>query len=113
RARDRARPLPPHQPTPPTYVPLTMPPTQTNHLSPAVSPDGRHISYVRFGFRGITAQVWLADINGKHAHPLTAPRMEAFGATWSPDGSHIAFGSNANRAQSSVYVMRANGTGVR
>jgi hypothetical protein len=44
--------------------------------------------------------------------PLTAPRLEALAPNWSPDGSHITFTSNSDRPQSSIYVMRANGTGV-
>jgi Tol biopolymer transport system component len=94
-------------------VPFLTAPTETNNFDPAVSPDGRHISYERLGFRGIISQVWVADINGKHAHPLTAAGLEAAQAAWSPDGSHIAFASNCCRAQSSVYVVRANGTGLR
>jgi Tol biopolymer transport system component len=94
-------------------IPFLTTPTETNNFDPAVSPDGRHISYERFGFHGITSQVWVASINGKHAHPLTAPRLEAGQSAWSPDGSHIAFASNSSRAQSIVYVMRTDGTGVR
>jgi Tol biopolymer transport system component len=93
-------------------VPSLTTPTETINFDPQVSPDGRHITFGRFGFRGITSQIWVADINGKHAHPVTAPQLQGFGAVWSPDG-HIAFASNSNRAQSSIYVMRANGTGVR
>ena len=58
-------------------VPFITSPNETNNFDPAVSPDGRHISYERFGFHGIASQVWVAGINGKHAHPLTAPRLEA------------------------------------
>ncbi len=94
-------------------VPFLTSPYETNNFDPAVSPDGRRISYERFGFHGITSQVWVADINGKHAHPLTAPRLQAVSASWSPDGSRLAFASNCCRAQSIVYVMRTNGTGVR
>jgi Tol biopolymer transport system component len=94
-------------------VPFITAPNETNNFDPAVSPDGRHISYERFGFHGIASQVWMAGIDGKHAHPLTAPRLQAVAAAWSPDGSHLTFASNCCRAQSSVYVMRANGTGVR
>jgi len=94
-------------------VPFLTKPTETNNFNPAVSPDGRQITFDRFGFHGITSQVWVASINGKHAHPLTAPGLEGVGSAWSPDGSQIAFDSNANRAHSSIYVMRANGTGVR
>jgi len=91
-------------------IPFLATPTETNNFDPNVSPDGRRITFTRFGFRGITAQVWVARINGTHAHPLTAPRLEGGQATWSPDGRHIAFADNAARPQSSIFVMRANGT---
>jgi Tol biopolymer transport system component len=93
-------------------VPFIEAPNETNNLYPAVSPDGRRIAFTRFGFDGIVAQVWVASISGRHARPLTAPRLEALAPKWSPDGSHITFTSNSDRPQSSIYVMRANGTGV-
>ena len=93
-------------------IPFLTTPTETSNFDPKVSPDGRRITFTRFGFRGITAQVWVARINGTHAHPLTAPRLEAGQPTWSPDGSHIAFADNSARPQSSIDVMRANRTAV-
>ena len=94
-------------------VPFLTSPTETNNFDPAVSPDGRRITFDRFGFHGIVSQVWVADITGRHAHPLTAAALEAVQAAWSPDGGQIAFASNCCRSQSSVYVMRTDGTGVR
>jgi len=94
-------------------VPFLTSPTETNNFDPAVSPDGRQISFERFGFHGITSQIWVADITGRHAHPVTAPGLQAVSPAWSPDGSQIAFATNCCRAQSSVYVMRTDGTGVR
>jgi len=94
-------------------VPSLTSPTETNNFDPAVSPDGRQISFERFGFHGITSQIWVADITGRHAHPVTAPGLQAVSPAWSPDGSQIAFATNCCRAQSSVYVMRTDGTGVR
>ena len=93
-------------------IPFLDTPTETNNFFPNVSPDGRHITFSRFGFHGIASQVWVAGINGAHARPLTAPRLEAFASTWSPDGRSLAFTSGANLAQGAIYVMRADGTGV-
>ena len=93
-------------------IPFLQTPTETSNFDPKVSPDGRRITFTRFGFNGIIAQVWVARIDGTHAHPLTAPRLEAYVPAWSPDGSHIAFADNCCRPQSSIDVMRANGTAV-
>jgi TolB protein len=91
-------------------IPFLTTPTETSNFGPKVSPDGRRITFTRFGFHGIVAQVWVAGIDGTHARPVTAPRLEASQANWSPDGRHIAFANNCCRPQSSIYVMRANGT---
>jgi Tol biopolymer transport system component len=91
-------------------IPFLPAPNETSNFDPKVSPDGRRITFSRFGFKGIIAQVWVARIDGTHAHPLTPPRLEAAQADWSPDGRHIAFANNCCRPQSSIYVMRANGT---
>jgi TolB protein len=91
-------------------VPFIEAPNETNNFDPRVSPDGRRISFTRFGFKGVIGQVWVARIDGAHAHPVTAPRLEGGQANWSPHGRHIAFANNCCRPQSSIYVMRANGT---
>jgi TolB protein len=93
-------------------VPFLPAPNETSNFFPDVSPDGRRIAFTRLGFHGISAQVWVARIDGTHARPLTAPRLEASGPNWSPGGRRIGFSSNNSRPQSSLYVMRADGTGV-
>ena len=93
-------------------VPFIEAPNETNNFFPNVSPDGRRITFTRFGFGGVIAQVWVARINGTHAHPVTAPRLEATQAAWSPDDRHIGFATNCCRQQSSIDVMRADGGGV-
>jgi Tol biopolymer transport system component len=93
-------------------VPFIEAPNETNNFDPKVSPDGRRIAFTRFGFKGVISQVWVVRIDGTHAHPLTAPRLEANGPSWSSQGRHIAFTTNSSRPQSSLYVMRASGTAV-
>jgi Tol biopolymer transport system component len=41
-------------------IPFIESPNETNNFYPVVSPDGRRITYARFGFDGIRAQVWVA-----------------------------------------------------
>jgi TolB protein len=93
-------------------VPFIAAPNETSNFDPKVSPDGRRIAFTRFGFHGIISQVWLTRIDGTNARPLTTPQLEAGQPAWSPDGSRIAFASNSSRPQSSIYVMRADGSGV-
>jgi len=50
-------------------------------------------------------------MDGTHAPPVTAPRLEASVPDWSPGGRRLAFTSNFSRPQSSIYVMHADGTG--
>ena len=87
-------------------VPSIEAPNETGNFDPKVSPDGRQITFTRFGFKGVISQVWVVRIDGTHAHPLTAPRLEASGPSWAPDSKHIAFVSNSGRPQASLFVMR-------
>jgi dipeptidyl aminopeptidase/acylaminoacyl peptidase len=61
---------------------------------PQISPDGRSIAYVRMTMdvktdrpRGV---VWLIDVDGKHARPLSSADNSAQ-PRWSPDGGRIAY----------------------
>src|SRR5262249_43925441 len=47
-------------------IPFLQTPTETSNFDPKVSPDGRRITFTRFGFNGIIAQVWVARIDGTH-----------------------------------------------
>ena len=56
---------------------------------PDVSADGQRLAFTRFGENGINAQVWVAKIDGTHAHAITAPALEAGDPQWTPDGHHL------------------------
>ena len=58
-------------------------------------------------------EIWVVGIDGHHARNLTrAPDSNEWGPAWSPDGSEIAFSSDRGGFPR-VYVMNADGTGVR
>ena len=75
---------------------------------PEISPDGKHIAYVRrhFDIKSDTARdtVWLMDADGKHQRPLSSAEFSTR-PRWSPDGSRIAFISRDadNSAQLFMY----------
>jgi dipeptidyl aminopeptidase/acylaminoacyl peptidase len=92
---------------------------------PRWAPDGKRIAFVRaIDKDGKTqpAQVYLLDMDGGEARPLTSLARGASGPVWSPDGRTIAFTSatgpdekKGEGHQSDVTVMtravyRANGT---
>ena len=63
-------------------IPFLTTPTETNNFDPKVSPDGGQITLTRFGYHGVISQVWAARIDGTHAHPVTAARLEAGQPEW-------------------------------
>ena len=89
----------------------------TRGYTPAWSPDGRRLAFVRE--TGTVAQlpnrnadVYVADADGRNERRLTKAPSSEFTPSWSPDGRRIAFVSNRT-GRFAVYVMRADGTGLR
>jgi Tol biopolymer transport system component len=80
---------------------------------PDVSPDGTHLAFTRFDYEGITAQVWVARIDGSHAHPVTPVRLEAAVPDWAPDGRRLLVTSDIAHLGDSIYVFNAFGPGLR
>ena len=80
---------------------------------PDVSPDGTHLAFTRFDYKGITAQVWVARIDGSHAHPVTPVRLEAAIPDWAPDGRRLLVTSDIAHLGDSIYVVNVFGPGLR
>ena len=75
----------------------------------AVSPDGLRIAYTGQG------DIHVVDADGGNDRNLTAdPGSDAWPA-WSPDGSHIAFGSNRDQVfgKYDIFIMKSDGTELR
>jgi Tol biopolymer transport system component len=80
---------------------------------PDVSPDGTHLAFTRFEYKGIAAQTWVARIDGSHAHPVTPARLEAAIPDWAPDGRRLLVTSDIAHLGDSIYVVNAFGPGLR
>jgi Tol biopolymer transport system component len=82
-------------------------------LDPSWSPDGNQLSYQRIEGTESSA-IYVTNSDGSGEKRLTDPSIWALSPAWSPDGESIAF-SVLDRASTTtdVYVMKADGTGVR
>ena len=82
--------------------------TDGENRSPAWSPDGRRIAFVRRSGPAIDGgDVWLMDADGSNLAQLT--RDGGYNSvTWSPDGARLAVSDNGIY-YSSVWVIGANG----
>ncbi len=76
--------------------------------SPAWSPDGRKIAFVRQGARSDT-NVYVIDAGGGGLTPLTSDTATDSEPAWSPDGRKIAFTSSRG-GDTEVMVMNADGS---
>jgi Tol biopolymer transport system component len=74
---------------------------------PAASPDGRQIVFTRG--RGFGRELFLMNVDGSGQRPLTANAAADFAASWSPDGSRIAFVRFATDFTFSIWILDPSG----
>jgi Tol biopolymer transport system component len=84
--------------------------TRAFEHSPAFSPDGTRLAFVRES--GGNAEIYVANADGSQPRRLTTSPGADYNPAWSPDGTRIAFASNRG-GLFKIYVMRADGGGVR
>jgi dipeptidyl aminopeptidase/acylaminoacyl peptidase len=80
--------------------------------TPAISPDGRWVAYTvrqaNWDDDRYDTQIWIADARSGERRQLTTAPKSSTAPAWSPDGRHLAFGSDrAERRQ--IYVIDPSG----
>ncbi len=78
--------------------------------SPALSPDGNRVAAGIRDPAAKTRDIWVLDLSRGSQSKLTFDPKDDLSATWSPDGSRIAFTSDRRGARD-LYVKSASGTG--
>jgi dipeptidyl aminopeptidase/acylaminoacyl peptidase len=74
---------------------------------PQVSPNGEKVVYVRRSNDIMTdstrSNIWIADTNGGKHRPLLSSKKSFYSPRWSPDGTRLAYISNAH-GKPQLYV---------
>jgi serine/threonine-protein kinase len=88
-------------------APLWVPPGRWFNLH--FAPDGKRLAMTVYS--GAISDIWIYDPDRDAATPLTHHRAVDDKAVWTPDGQRIAFNSDRDGAQRSIYWQRTDGTG--
>ncbi len=95
-----------------TRVPL---PQGDVEFSPALSPDGTRLAFIRRGEDGNT-QLYVSRVDGTERRELAAgvpgPVSANSSPDWSPDGTRIAW-SNGLPGSMRIAIINTDGTGMR
>jgi TolB protein len=74
--------------------------------SPAVSPRGRKIAFIRNV--GNDAEIWLMNADGSNPHRLTHSDFGDYSPSFSPDGRKVVFSRGGD-----IFVVRIDGSKLR
>ena len=77
------------------------------HTQPRWSPRGDAILYTQ---RAGVHDLWLIDVDGSNPRRLTGGAGDNQGATWAPNGRHVAFQSS-RQGRWQIYAMRVDDPG--
>ena len=76
------------------------------HTQPRWSPKGDTLVYTA---RQGVHDLWIVNVDGSNPRRLTGGNGDSQGATWAPNGRHLAFQSNRN-GRWQIFAMLADGT---
>lgn len=80
---------------------------------PVWSPDSAHIVFLsQDGFDERTSELFKIAVDGSGRTRLTSNDAQEYGASWSPDGTRIAYGSKQDGTWQ-IYTMKADGSDSR
>jgi len=77
---------------------------------PNFSPDGKRLAFTTYASGN--EEIWVMDLDGKNAHPLTHDPKGDWSPAWSPDGRRIAFTSDRSGVNQ-LWMMNADGSDPR
>src|SRR6059036_18993 len=77
------------------------------HTQPRWSPKGDSLVYTA---RQGVHDLWIVNVDGSNPRRLTGGTGDSQGATWAPNGRHLAFQSNRN-GRWQIFAMLADGSG--
>ncbi|MEO8369007.1 MAG: protein kinase [Candidatus Solibacter sp.] len=87
---------------------VSLPPDKIiGDLSPAFSPDGKSLAFLRAVASGVE-DVYVGTVHGGPAARLTADNRNALAVAWTPDGRWVVFQSDRRR-NSVLWRVRASG----
>ena len=75
----------------------------------AISPDGSRLAYGEEGLGGIADQVYVSDIDGRHARAVSRPELEAMPSDWTSDGRSVLVTSAWRHVGSEIFAVPAHG----
>jgi TolB protein len=88
--------------------------TSVPERNPSWSPDGTGLVYAARTAPGEPFRIFVARADGSGREQLTSQKAGSDTApVWSPDGTRIAFVSDRDRGFPELYLMNADGTGVK